>query len=127
MNAGSSSNALTAASTASRAEPLAFSMLYPVWDAVLTPASPAFLRSGCQAPAPPCTTMTGLCIVEVASCLLCEGAVECFLRLFKFCAHVSIMVGFCVCNLVRALYLASNMGLRVHVSLLVDVGAYLSS
>lgn len=62
LKAESSSIALTAASTASKAVPLTFSMLYPVWTAVLTPLSPAGLRSECQAPAPPCTTITGFCM-----------------------------------------------------------------
>ena len=73
MKAGLSSMLLTAASTAASAVPLGdFRMSYPAFVAALTPAIPAFLRSGCHAPAPPCTTITGFCMVDAASCLLCE-------------------------------------------------------
>jgi len=73
LKTGLSSMLLTAASTASSAVPLGdFRMSYPVLVAAFTPAIPVFLRSGCHAPAPPCTIIIGFCIVEVASCLLCE-------------------------------------------------------
>jgi len=63
LNTGLSSMERTAVSTASRAEPPVFSMVYPVLAAVLTPVIPAWWRSGCQAPAPPCMTITGFCMV----------------------------------------------------------------
>jgi len=64
LKVGLSSMVFTAASTASRAVPPDLSMSYPVLTAVLTPAIPAFLRSGCQAPAPPWITITGFCMDE---------------------------------------------------------------
>ena len=73
LNTGLSSMFFTAASAASNAVPLAdFSMLYPALAEAFTPAIPAFLRSGCHAPAPPCTMITGFCMVEVASFVLRE-------------------------------------------------------
>lgn len=73
LNTGLSSMFLTATSTASNAVPLGdFRMWYPALAAVFTPIIPAFLLSGCHAPAPPCTTITGFCIVEVASFVLRE-------------------------------------------------------
>ncbi len=73
LKTGLSSMLLTAASTASNAVPLGdFRMRYPALAAVFTPSIPAFLLSGCHAPAPPCTITTGFCIVEVASFVLRE-------------------------------------------------------
>jgi len=68
LKTGLSSMLLTAASTASSAVPLGdFRMSYPAMAAAFTPAPPFFLRSGCHAPAPPCTIITGFCMARVAS------------------------------------------------------------
>ncbi len=54
LKTGLSSMLLTAVSTASNAvPPRASRTSYPALVAALTPDSPAFLLSGCQAPAPP--------------------------------------------------------------------------
>ncbi|MEM3565908.1 MAG: hypothetical protein QXK47_00960 [Candidatus Bathyarchaeia archaeon] len=49
----------TASTTASRALPPLAKMSKPVLAAFFTPSSPGLMRSGCQFPAPPWTTITG--------------------------------------------------------------------